>query len=151
MDSGQIWRRLVSTTPATKVSVAVTVVALLIWITLPIAELQGFFWGLTVVGFLIGDTITTGYLANFGLEEQENGYTRWICGADPTLFCAATTRIIAFGVVFGLYSLVIRYSILLQYQLMEMAVLMTPVVFGLMGIGATVLNSYAMWKVSISK
>lgn len=151
MDSGQSWRRLVSATPATKVSVAVTVVALLIWVTLPIAELQGLFWGLTVVGFLIGDTITTGYLGNFGLEEQENGYTRWICGAEPTLFCAATTRIIAFVVVFGLYSLVIRYSILLQYQLMKIAVLMTPVVFGLMGIGATVLNSYAMWKVSISK
>lgn len=151
MASGQIWRGLVSTTPATKASVTVTVVAVLILTTLPIAELQGLFWGLTIAGFLIGDSVTTGYLSNFELEEQENGYTRWICGAEPTLLCAATTRLIAFGTVFGLYSLVIRYSLLLEYQLIEVAVLMTPVVFGLMGIGATALNSYAMWRVSRSK
>jgi hypothetical protein len=105
------------------------------------------FWAILAIGFL-GDSITTGYFNKFGLEEQERGYTRWFCGAEPTLICATGTRVLAFGIIFGLYSLIIRYDSLWEINYIRMSVLMTPIVFGLMAIGATAINSYAMWRVS---
>jgi hypothetical protein len=56
---------------------------------LPLAEFQLYFWGAAVVTFFIGDSITTGLLGTYNLEEQEIGYTRWACGAEPTMFCSA--------------------------------------------------------------
>jgi hypothetical protein len=118
-----------------------------IYLTLPIAELQTLFWVISAIGF-IGDSITTGYFSKFGLEEQERGFTRWACGAEPTLFCAAGTRVLIFGIIFGLYSLTIRYIIVWQINYIRRAILMIPIVFGLMSVGATAINSYEMWRVS---
>lgn len=133
--------------PATIISVVSFVFASLIYFTLPVAEFQTVFWAILAIGF-IGDSITTGYLSKFGLEEQEKGYTRWFCGAEPTLVCATGTRVLAFGIIFGLYSLIIKYEFLWEINYIRMLVLMTPIVFGLMAIGATAVNSCAMWRVS---
>lgn len=134
-----------SVSPAGKVASAVTVLTVVIIVALPVAELQEFFWGVTVVGFLIGDSITTGYLGKFGLEEQERGYTRWVCGAEPTLVCATVTRLFAFIIIFTLYVLVIRYRLLWEYTIVQLTVLLIPVIFGLMGVGATLINTYGIW------
>ena len=133
--------------PATIISAVSFIFASIIYFTLPVAELQTFFWAILAIGFL-GDSITTGYFNKFGLEEQERGYTRWFCGAEPTLICATGTRVLAFGIIFGLYSLVIKYDLFWEINYIRMAVLMTPIVFGLMAIGATAINSYAMWRAS---
>jgi len=133
--------------PATIISAASFIFGSIIYFTLPVAELQTFFWAVLSIGFL-GDSITTGYFSKFGLEEQERGYTRWFCGAEPTVICATGTRVLAFGIVFGLYSLVIKYDSLWEINYIRMAVLVTPIVFGLMLMGATVINSYAMWRAS---
>lgn len=133
--------------PATIISGVCLIFASIIHFTLPVAELQTFFWAILAIGFL-GDSITTGYFSKFGLEEQDRGYTRWFCGAEPTLICATGTRVLAFGIIFGLYSLVIKYDLLWEINYIRMAVLMTPIVFGLMAIGATAINSYAMWRAS---
>jgi len=133
--------------PATTISVVSLVFASIIYFTLPVAEFQTFFWGILAIGF-IGDSITTGYLSKFGLEEQEKGYTRWFCGAEPTLICSTGTRALAFGVIFGIYSSIIKYEFFWEINYIRISVLMTPIVFGLMAIGATAINSYAMWRVS---
>ena len=133
--------------PAAIVSTVSFIFASILYLTLPIAEVQTLFWAILTIGFL-GDSITTGYFSKFGLKEQEGGYTRWFCGAEPTLICAIGTRAFAFGIIFGLYSLVTGYSSLREIEYIQILALMTPIVFGLMSIGATAMNSYAMWKVS---
>jgi hypothetical protein len=133
--------------PATVVSAISLVFVSIVYFTLPIVELQTFFWVVLAIGFL-GDSITTGCLAKFGLEEQEKGYTRWLCGSEPTLICATGTRALAFGILLGLYSLVTEYHPFLEINYIRTAVLMMPIVFAFMSIVATVINSYAMWKVS---
>lgn len=132
--------------PAGVVGWIVFILTVLIIFTLPVAELQPFFWAIAVGGFLIGDSVTTGYLGEFGLQEQDRGYTRWACGAEPTLRCAFITRLLAFGAVFGVYYVGISYPPVWEYTLARLSVLMLPVIFGLMGVGATVANVYGMWR-----
>jgi hypothetical protein len=59
--------------PAGAVSSVVVVLTVSIVVTLPVAELQLFFWAVAVGGFLVGDSVTTGYLSEFGLREQDRG------------------------------------------------------------------------------
>lgn len=147
MEQIRLLGKISNISPVKVVSSVSFILASIIYFTLPVAELQTFFWAILAIGF-IGDSITTGYFSKFGLEEQERGYTRWVCGAEPTLICATGTRALAFGIIFGLYSFAIKYKPLWEINYVRMAVLLLPIVFGLMAIGATAINGYAMWRVS---
>lgn len=131
--------------PVETISVVSLLTSAVILFTLPIAELQILFWGVLVVG-LLGDSITTGYLSRFELEEQDTGYTRWACGAEPTLLCAGGTRAILFAAILIPYLLIFRYGILQEYHIVQQTGLLAPLVLGLMAVGATLINSYAMWQ-----
>lgn len=137
--------RLTHMTPVKLVSIISFAFSAIINYTLPIAELQTFFWGVLVAGFL-GDTVTTGYLGRFGLEEQERGYTRWACGAEPTLVCAAGTRVILLGAILLPYLSVVRYGFLRECHFIHLTALLIPIVIGLMAVGATLANTYGILR-----
>ena len=121
---------------------------------LPLIEYQRHFWMISVVTFIIGDSITTGLLGRHGLEEQEMGYTRRICGAEPTMLCAFVTRVIAFIVVGIFYVAVAGYGIGVEYRPIAISILALPVVLAAGGFAATMLNGYgillARWTGDIS-
>lgn len=126
---------------ATIFMVAVTLSSV---VFLPLVRLQQYFWAASVVTFVVGDSVTTGLLGKHGLEEQEVGYTRRVCGAEPTMVCAFVTRVIAFAVVGGLYVAVAEYGIGVQYQVVAISTLTLPVILSSGGFAATVLNGYGI-------
>ncbi|QKY17736.1 hypothetical protein [Halorubrum sp. CBA1229] len=137
--------RIVLVYPVVLISVVSFLITGVIQATLPIAELQILFWGILGIG-LLGDSITTGCLGKFDLNEQERGYTRWACGAEPTLLCAGGTRVLLFVAILIPYLLIFRYGLFREYYIIQLTGLLTPVAFGLMAVGATLVNSYAMWR-----
>ena len=139
--------RIVMMYPVELISVLSAFIAALILYILPIAELQTVFWAILAIG-LLGDSITTGYLSKFDLKEQDRGYTRWACGAEPTLLCAAVTRAVLFVAILIPYLLIFSYGLFREYYIIELTGLLIPVVLGLMAVGATFINSYAMWRAS---
>ncbi|WP_152418747.1 MULTISPECIES: hypothetical protein [Halorubrum] len=145
MERTQVCDRLTNMSPVELVSVISFMGSGIIMFTLPIAQLQIHFWVVLVVGFL-GDTITTGYLGKFDLEEQNRGYTRWACGSEPTLTCAAGTRVILLGAILLPYLSVVRYGFLQEYYPVYLTALLTPIVIGLMAAGATLANTYGIWN-----
>lgn len=110
----------------------------------PLIELQGYFWVASIVTFVVGDSVTTGLLGRYGLEEQEVGYTRRVCGAEPTMVCAFITRVIAFAVVGAFYVAVAEYGIGVQYRVVAISTLTLPVILASGGLAATVLNGYGI-------
>lgn len=141
----QVLDRTVLMYPVVLISVLSILITGVIQYTLPISELQTLFWGILGIG-LLGDSITTGYLSKFDLNEQDRGYVRWACGAEPTLLCAGATRVVVFVAILIPYLLIFSYGLLREYYIIELTGLLTPVVFGLMAVGATLVNSYAMWR-----
>ncbi|WP_143103876.1 hypothetical protein [Halorubrum sodomense] len=141
----QVLDRVVLTYPVVLISVVSILITVVIQYTLPLAELQTLFWGILGIG-LLGDSITTGYLSKFGLNEQDRGYTRWACGAEPTLLCAGGTRLVVFGAILIPYLLIFSYEPLQEYYIIHLTGLLIPVAFGLMAVGATLVNWYAMWR-----
>jgi hypothetical protein len=123
-----------------------TGVTLFAVIFLPLAELQLYFWGAAVVTFFIGDSITTGLLGKYNLEEQEIGYTRWACGAEPTMFCSFLTRGIALLVAGALYIGIVQSGFGLQFQIVVVSVLTLPIILAAGGLAATVINSYSILR-----
>jgi hypothetical protein len=111
---------------------------------LPLVELQRHFWIASVATFVVGDSVTTGLLGRYGLEEQEVGYTRRVCGAEPTMVCAFVTRVIAFAVMGALYVAVAEYGIGVQYKVVAISTLTLPVILASGGLAATVLNGYGI-------
>lgn len=113
-------------------------------VLLPLVEFQPYFWAGAIITFLIGDSITTALLGRFGLEEQEQGYTRWACGAEPSFVCSFGTRGIAFSVVGVLYLVVVRYGLGTQFNFIVLAALSLPLILAAGGIAATVLNTWGI-------
>lgn len=113
---------------------------------LPLVELQLYFWGAAVVTVFIGDSITTGLLGKYNLEEQEVGYTRWACGAEPTMFCSFLTRGIALAVAGALYAGIVHSGFGLQFQIVAVSVLTLPIILAAGGFAATVINSYGILR-----
>ncbi|MYL68114.1 hypothetical protein [Halorubrum distributum] len=137
--------RIILMYPVELISVVSILITGIIQHTLPISELQILFWSILGVG-LLGDSITTGYLSTFGLNEQDRGYTRWACGAEPTLLCAGGTRVVLFVAILIPYLLIFSYGPLQKYYIIQLTGLLTPIALGLMAVGATLVNSYAMWR-----
>jgi len=139
---GKLWDYLlVPRRVATIFMVAVTLPSV---VFLPLVEFQQHFWIASVATFVVGDSVTTGLLGRHGLEEQEVGYTRRVCGAEPTMICAFVTRVIAFAVVGTLYIAVAGYGIGVQYQVVAISTLTLPVILASGGLAATVLNGYGI-------
>jgi len=115
-------------------------------IFLPVVELQRFFWGAAVVTVFIGDSVTTSLLGRYDLEEQEIGYTRWACGAEPTIFCSFLTRGIILAVAGALYAGIVRFGFGLQFQVVAISVLTLPIILAAGGFAATVINSYSIFR-----
>ena len=113
---------------------------------LPIVELQMVFWGLAVGTVFIGDSLTTGLLGKFDLEEQEIGYTRWACGAEPTMYCSFLTRGIVLALAGALYVAIVRTGFGLQFTVMAVSVLSLPIILATGGFAATVINSYSIFR-----
>lgn len=128
---------------ATVFMIAVTLPSVILF---PLVELQRSFWFASVVTFVIGDSVTTGLLGRHGLKEQEVGYTRRVCGAEPTMVCAFVTRVIAFAVIGALYVAVAEYGIGVEYQMVAISTLTLPVILASGGFAATVLNGYAIFR-----
>jgi len=75
-----------------KIGVAITsVLTLLTVFSFPISEYPMFIW-LLAMGMIGGDAVTTSLFRYFDEEEQE-GITRDLCGAQPSLSCMLFTRI----------------------------------------------------------
>lgn len=134
------------TLPMTIAVIFMTVSTMFAVLFLPLAELQLYFWGAAVVTFFIGDSITTGLLGKFDLEEQEIGYTRWACGAEPTMFCSFLTRGIALLVAGSLYVGIVQSGFGLQFQVVVVSVLALPIILAAGGFAATVINSYSILR-----
>lgn len=60
-------------------------------ILLPLHDHQMSLWQIAIVTTLFGDSATTALIGRFGMEEQ-HGYTRKVCGAQPSLLCSVLTR-----------------------------------------------------------
>jgi len=139
---GELWEYLL--VPRRIATVFMLVVTLPSVVFLPLVEFQRYFWIASVVTFVVGDSITTGLLGRHGLEEQEVGYTRRVCGAEPTMVCAFLTRIIAFAAVGSLYVAVAEYGIGVQYKVVAISTLTLPLILASGGLAATMLNSYGI-------
>lgn len=131
-------------TPPVMAVIFMFVVTVPLMVLSPVVEWQKYFWAAAVVTFVIGDSVTTALLGRFGLEEMERGYTRWACGAEPTIACAFSTRVIAFGVIGSLYLGVVQTGFGLGNKYFAIAVVATPIVLSLGGLAATVLNGTAI-------
>jgi hypothetical protein len=130
--------------PRSVATVFMIAVSLPAMILLPIVELQRPLWLGAILTFLIGDSVTTSLLGEYGLEESEGGYTRWACGAEPSVACSFGTRLLAFVALAGVYILTIRSGIGAQFEPIAIATLALPLVLAVGGFAATVLNSYAI-------
>lgn len=93
---------------------------------------------------VIGDSVTTGLLGKYGLEEQEVGFTRWACGATPNMVCSFVTRGLIFVSAFAIYITIVWTEVGLKFQPVAIAVLALPVVLAVGGFAATMLNGYAI-------
>lgn len=123
-----------SVTPAQILLTTTVVVSFSIIILAPIDQLQTEFWLLFAVTFVAGDSITTGLLGKYGLKEGGQ-YTKRVCGEEPSLTCATTTRILAFIGLIGTYFVVPH---IIHYPLLVYSM---PVVFGIASVVGVILNS----------
>lgn len=131
-------------TPRTIAAAFMVVVTLPAVVVFPLVEFQRHFWMATVVTLVLGDSVTTGLLGKYGLEEQEVGFTRWACGAEPSMVCSFVTRGIIFVVAFGVYTAIVWTEVGLQFHLVAVSVLTLPLILAVGGLAATVLNGYAI-------
>jgi len=113
---------------------------------LPLAELQVFLWSAAFITFLIGDTITTGLLGDYGLEEQQVGYTRWLCGSEPTMRCALFTRLLVLVIALIGQITVLWTGFGIDYGGMAAVVLVLPLLLASGGVTATVINAHAIFN-----
>ena len=71
------------------VAIAIPTLAAILW--LPLSEYRAYIWVLAIIT-IGGDTITTSLFSYFEEEEQE-GITRRLCGAQPSFHCMVLTRL----------------------------------------------------------
>jgi hypothetical protein len=106
---------------------------------LPLGELQKELWIASIVTYLIGDTITTGMLGKFGLEEGQR-YTRRICGKHPSMRCSLLTRGFGFVGISIFYILAIQSDI----PIFNLVALFLPLMLAIAGLIATIWNLYGI-------
>lgn len=131
-------------TPRAIAAAFMVVVTLPAVVFLPLVEFQRHFWMATIITLVIGDSVTTGLLGKYGLEEQEVGFTRWACGAEPSMVCSFVTRGIIFIVALAVYTAIVWTEVGLQFQPIAVAVLTLPLILAVGGFAATVLNGYGI-------
>ncbi len=134
------------TTPSTLLTIFICVVVFPSILYLPLNQYQNELWFACVLTFFIGDSITTSLLSKFGLEEREKGYTRAICGAEPSWRCSFATRALALIGLFSAHWLILRYEIGLWFEPVASGIFSLPLILAVGGLGATCLNSYAIYR-----
>lgn len=128
--------------PAILLVIFITTVVVFSWKYLRVATLQPAFWMFAIIG-LGGDSFTTGLLGKCGLEEQQMGWTRKVCGAHPSMICSFITRLGIFVFFFGLYY-AIRSFELWNFHPYFFAIIYLPVALAAAGIGATTINGVSI-------
>lgn len=111
---------------------------------LPLARLQAEAWVAALLAFTVGDTVTTGLLGRYGLREDDRGLTYRLCGARPTMRCAAATRLLftVGGVL--VYLLLLAGRPPLTGPLVVRTAYLLPVGLAAGGLVATLLNTVAI-------
>lgn len=130
--------------PAILLAIFIFLAVALSWKFLPVAELQIEFWSIVIVG-LLGDSVTTGLLGKYGLEEQQMGYTRWLCGGNPSMTCSFLTRLGVFLIFFFPYMAILNFE-LWNFHSYFATVILSPVALAAAGIGATFINGISILR-----
>jgi len=128
-----------------KVTIFMFVILSLVAYFLPFVKLQRYFWMASIITFLFGDSITTGLLQKYDLEEG-GPVTRRICGAKPSMGCSFLTRGLIFIVLIGVYIVLLRLSVMLQYPELHWVAFSLPVMLASGGFFATIYNSHGILK-----
>lgn len=106
-----------------------------------VSTLQREFWLVCAMALVGGDSLTTGLLGRYGLQEGP-GFTRWACGVEPSLRCAFVTRVAVFAALFLTYRLLRSAG----WPSLRSAATIVPVVFGIAAVVATGLNGVGMYR-----
>ena len=81
------------------VVIAIPTLVAIFWV--PLSECSIFLWALSII-LIGGDSVTTSLFPLFD-EEEQSGYTRYLCGAQPSLRCMLFTRLPIIGSAAILY------------------------------------------------
>lgn len=125
---------------AKKIGVSVISIATLVaMIWLPLSEHTFLLWWFAVTATAIGDVGTTSLFGRFEVEEQQ-GYTRMVCGPQPSFRCMALTRIPIFFGAGLLYFIWSETGVVVSYKGGELGAELIPLMLTVAGVFAFVWN-----------
>ena len=118
----------------------ISALTLIVIVWVPLSEYWLFIWvlSITLVG---GDAVTTSLFGYFD-EEEQSGYTRNLCGAQPSLRCMVFTRLPIVSTAVLLYFAWVKSGSIVHFRSVTLPPESIPLMLSIAGGYAVVWNVY---------
>ena len=118
----------------------VTILTLMAIIWVPLSEYWLFIWILSII-LIGGDAVTTSLFPYFD-EEEQPGYTRDLCGAQPSLHCMIFTRLPIVSTAVLMYFAWVKSGFIAHFGSVTLPPELIPLTLSIGGGYAVVWNVY---------